>query len=57
MKLLVEEPWLKYFRENKDLFPDLSTGGRLDEEVENIGYKLTVVGPLVDFYFKQMVLL
>ena len=54
MKLLVEEPWLKYMRENKELFPDLSMGGRLDEEVEDIGYKLTVVGPLVDFYLKHI---
>ena len=54
MKLLVEEPWLKYMRENKELFPDLSTGGRLDEEVEDIGYNLAVVGPLVDFYLKHI---
>ena len=54
MKLLVEEPWLKYMRENRECFPDLSTGGRLDEEVEDLGYKLTVVGPLIDFYLKHI---
>lgn len=54
MKSLVEEPWLEHVRANWDDFPDLSTGGRLDEEAEDIGYKLTIVGPLVDFYLKHI---
>lgn len=53
MKLLVEEAWLKHTRDYKKDFPDLSTLGRLDEEVENIGLKVTIVGPLVDFYLKH----
>lgn len=54
MKLLLEKPWHKHMRENKENFPDISAEDRLDEEVEDKGFKLTIVGPLIDFYLRHI---
>ena len=53
MKFTVEKEWLECVRKSDDL-PDISMNNRLDEETEDIGYKLAVVGPLVDFYLKHI---
>lgn len=53
MKSVAEEPWLEHVRMSQSL-PDLSVGNRLDQEAEDIGYKLTIVGPLVDFFLKHI---
>ena len=53
MKSIAEESWLEHIRTSSNM-PDLSVGGRLDQEAEDIGYKLTMVGPLVDFFLKHI---
>ena len=52
MKCKFEKVWTDAVN-NADEKLDLSMG-ELDEEVEDLGYKLLLVGPLVDFYLKNI---
>ena len=53
MKAKFEPIWLDAIN-NAYGTPDLSMRGSLDEEVEDLGYKLLLVGPLVDSYLKNL---
>ena len=53
MKFKFEPKWLEAVRA-ADGKPDLSMRGDLEEDNEDFGYKLILVGPLVDFHLRQI---
>ena len=51
MKSKLETTWIEAVNAAEGK-PDLSMRGKLDEDVEDLGYKLTLIGPLVDYFLR-----